>query len=1024
MPAILLLAMLLCESMFAWSQEYVYRAFRQPQGLEDLSLNALATDPQGFLWVATENGLYRFLGSSFHRYGTAEGILEQNVKAVFFGPDGSLWAGTDENLYRWNGRSFGLASTNGIQVSHANDIAAGSPGELLVLSKGNLHRLRYQQGVPFSGAARPGTGAATPAPVNDSLFFTSSYLASHPDLEHIGGFAALPDGTLWMACGRKLCSWRAPEQGGSEPVLTEWNESSGVTPDVYSTILLHRNGSIWAAGGHHILELSRGGPERAASHRFVDHSVPASAHNGTYDWVPLAIDARGNIITSVGIGIDLWDGRSWRNISKDNGLSSTHMRTFLFDAAGDLWAGSNGHGLYQWLGYQDWEGWTERKGLPSSNVWSVGLFEQERALVGTEQGPASVDPATGLVTAPFPAESWKYGQVTGMVSEGNGSILAGTSSGAMLRIQQHPDRISQIADLQSYVYEMFQEPTGRTFVLTRRGVFDAATLKEPKPVPVPQFGSLMGTPAGAMAPNFSNACLGTGGSSWFINKHGLVQHTFANNQDLWTRPDIDGLPTTGDRIRDVTCDPDGSLWMTVNDSTFWHAIPEKSQKGPATRLKATQLVLPEDSRSLALIGAVVDSRGWLWIGTDDGLLAFNGSTWRHLTQESGLIWNDCNENRLSFGPDGSLWIGTSGGLGRIRHPEHIFADRPPRIAMVEARHGAQELPLTGTLDMPWSRLDLSFQFAAPEVLNRTGLVFDYRTEGLEDDWVETRNETAHFQSLPPGSYHFQVYAHDLTSGIRSETLTVDFKIEAPWWRTRWFYALCSAAAFLCIVLLLHLRTKRLLAQQRHLERLVQERTSELEVSREELRRQATHDALTGLLNRSAMLAAFRLEMGRSVREGSPLTLVLGDIDHFKRVNDTYGHLAGDEALRHFASMLGSSVRDYDHVGRYGGEEFLILLVNVGRAEVKERLAALHASISDLTVVDGASEFTLTCSLGAVCMEPCDLSSGNPIVDQKLALSTADEALYRAKRSGRNRVIVGELGELAGAPMAEVPMETV
>jgi diguanylate cyclase (GGDEF)-like protein len=253
---------------------------------------------------------------------------------------------------------------------------------------------------------------------------------------------------------------------------------------------------------------------------------------------------------------------------------------------------------------------------------------------------------------------------------------------------------------------------------------------------------------------------------------------------------------------------------------------------------------------------------------------------------------------------------------------------------------------------------------------------------------------------------------------------VDFKIEAPWWRTRWFYALCSAAAFLCIVLLLHLRTKRLLAQQRHLERLVQERTSELEVSREELRRQATHDALTGLLNRSAMLAAFRLEMGRSVREGSPLTLVLGDIDHFKRVNDTYGHLAGDEALRHFASMLGSSVRDYDHVGRYGGEEFLILLVNVGRAEVKERLAALHASISDLTVVDGASEFTLTCSLGAVCMEPCDLSSGNPIVDQKLALSTADEALYRAKRSGRNRVIVGELGELAGAPMAEVPMETV
>lgn len=1015
----------------ARSQEYVYRSFRQPQGLENLSLNALATDPQGFLWVATENGLYRFLGSSFHRYGSEEGISEQNVKAVFFSPDGSLWAGTDENLYRWNGRSFQPASVNAIPVRHPNDITSVVPGELIVLSNTNLHRLKYQADVKFDGGSgqviAPASIAparippARIAPANDSPFFTSSYRASHPDLEHIGGFTALPDGTLWMACGKMLCSWHAPETTSNVAAMTEWNETSGVMPDVYSSILRHRNGSIWAASGHHILELPHSGPNQPAVRKFIDHSVPALAHNGTYDWIPLASDHMGDIVTSVGTGIDLWDGTSWHNISKNNGLASTHMTTFLFDAAGNMWTGTNGHGLYQWLGYQDWEGWTERQGLPSSNVWSVGLFDQNRAIVGTEQGPAIIDPATGAVTAPFPAADWKYGQVTGQVSQSDGSILAGTSSGALLRMQQHPDRITEVADLHTYIYAMLQEPAGRTFVLTYQGVFDAATLTMPKPVPVPQFASLMGTPSGSVAPNFSNACLGTAGTSWFINKHGLIQHTFANNEDLWARPEIDGLPKTGTRIRDVTCDPDGSLWMTVNDSTFWHVIPEN---GRPNRLQAIQLALPEDSRSLALIGAVVDRRGWLWIGTDGGLLAFNGSTWRHLTQESGLIWNDCNENRLSFGPDGSLWIGTSGGVGRIRHPEHIFADQPPRIAMVEVRHGTQMLPLAGTLDMPWSRLDLSFQFAAPAVLNRSGLVFDYRNEGIQDDWVETRNETAHFQSLPPGTYSFQVYARDLTSGIRSQTLTVHFKIEAPWWRTRWFYALCAMAAFLCIVLLLHLRTKRLLAEQRHLERLVQERTSELEASREELRRQATHDALTGLMNRSAMLAAFRLEMGRSLREGFPLTLVLGDIDHFKRVNDTYGHLAGDEALRHFASVLGNSVRSYDHVGRYGGEEFLILLVNVGPSDANERLAALHASISNLQVIDGPAEFTLTCSLGAVCIEPADLESGNPIADQKLALSSADEALYQAKRTGRNRVILGELGQPALAPLEQTLLERI
>ena len=143
-----------------------------------------------------------------------------------------------------------------------------------------------------------------------------------------------------------------------------------------------------------------------------------------------------------------------------------------------------------------------------------------------------------------------------------------------------------------------------------------------------------------------------------------------------------------------------------------------------------------------------------------------------------------------------------------------------------------------------------------------------------------------------------------------------------------------------------------------------------------------------------------------------MTVVLADIDHFKQINDTYGHLAGDEALRRFSAALAAGVRSYDHVGRYGGEEFLLILVGIDSARgdtqggpggVRERLVALHESISGLNVVHDGASFVVNCSLGVVQLE--DLQGGG---DQKLALAAADEALYEAKRTGRNRFIFGHL----------------
>jgi len=92
----------ICASLQA--QQYVFRAYRQAEGLKNLAVNSMATDPSGFLWLGTENGVYRFLGSSFERFGPEQGIAELNIRALVLDPNGVVWVGTNENLYRFDGR--------------------------------------------------------------------------------------------------------------------------------------------------------------------------------------------------------------------------------------------------------------------------------------------------------------------------------------------------------------------------------------------------------------------------------------------------------------------------------------------------------------------------------------------------------------------------------------------------------------------------------------------------------------------------------------------------------------------------------------------------------------------------------------------------------------------------------------------------------------------------------------------------------------------------------------------------------
>lgn len=165
-----------------------------------------------------------------------------------------------------------------------------------------------------------------------------------------------------------------------------------------------------------------------------------------------------------------------------------------------------------------------------------------------------------------------------------------------------------------------------------------------------------------------------------------------------------------------------------------------------------------------------------------------------------------------------------------------------------------------------------------------------------------------------------------------------------------------------------------------------------------LRHQACHDALTGIWNRAAILDFLKRQLARADREGnSPVSVILADVDHFKQVNDSYGHLAGDVVLRETAQRIRRGIRSYDGAGRYGGEEFAIVLPGCSFEDAVKRADQMRSALAANPIEGFAAPIAVTVSMGvATATRPADLDR---------VLAAADGALYQAKANGRNRVEV-------------------
>lgn len=431
-----------------------------------------------------------------------------------------------------------------------------------------------------------------------------------------------------------------------------------------------------------------------------------------------------------------------------------------------------------------------------------------------------------------------------------------------------------------------------------------------------------------------------------------------------------------------------------------------------------------------------DAQGLLWLSSNAGLFRFNPHTGRarQYGLEAGLRDNEFNSGACTKAEDGKLWFGNIKGV-QVFEPQHIqYNQHPPRSLLTAIRVNQQDWPNsksgTGILELPAGTHSLSLHFAAAHFGEARHNRFRYRLLGLSDEWIdaEPKQRQVNYGELRPGRYTFELLALSSDGVIERSALQRQIAITPAWWQSTSAKLLYGLLFLLTLYLLgrwRHGLDSRKQARLLLLEQEVAKRTAELQAKAEQLGQvnlqlQAANnqlealaltDHLTGLGNRRLLerylekdvpMILRHYELPRAAhQEPADMAFFLVDIDHFKSINDHFGHSVGDQVLVAICQRLQSIGREHDYLIRLGGEEILL----VSRFIDRRFTAAIAARICSVIgtepfTVSAGGQISVTASVGYAIF-PLHTAEPN-CYNAEQVLRIADCALYAAKYSGRQQ----------------------
>jgi signal transduction histidine kinase/CheY-like chemotaxis protein/ligand-binding sensor domain-containing protein len=755
--------------------------YGQADGLADLDPQCMLQDRTGFLWVGTQNGLFRYDGTRFESFGVAEGLPTPQLVSLYESPDGSLFAASGGGIARLAGNRF-----QSIQAPGSPLITARRAG-LTTDAQGNLYV-----------ATNLGLAVVTPIAGTDR-WQRHDLPSPTPDPEIYGVFTDA-EGTVWAGCGGRLCTLHDGKLVAQAPELppSKWYGIQSA------------NGSMWVVSSGSVWFRSSPG---AAFHPLPSLPAASSAFAPFLGDPALAIDRTGGVLVTSSNGVSRWAHDRWQVINADSGLARNDVTTLLSDHEGSLWVGIAGLGLARCLGCGQWESWGHSEGLPHESVWAVHRDAAGVMWVGTTSG-LSFAKSSSLTPDRWTSRPELAGNmVLSLAHSHDNSLWIGTGNAGLWRMDGRTQRLAPVlvAGKKPYAPPVFIDSSDYLWTATLGGIYRS---ERPVSGSIPAFASQPMPSIGADE-RFREFIEDSRGRIWVAGAHGLLCFDHGRWQRFTTR---DGLRQ--DSIGALAAQGD-SVWVAYMDP-----LGVSHLHWDGSRLSAEHFSTANGMRSNDVVSIGIDPHGAVWSGTDNGVDVLAGGAWRHYGEGDGLAWADCNSRALLTDADGGMWIGTSRGLARF-HAHAISELPPPPVTITAAQVGRAVLNLRGGSEVRWPDRFLYVRFAAPTFVNERERSYRYRLSGVDRDWVESSQNEVRYANLSPGDYVFEVTAGNGRGQWSTAPASISFRLVPVWWQTGWSWAAALAALLLLIQFLVQRSVRRHVREQERLEAAISERTQEL-----------------------------------------------------------------------------------------------------------------------------------------------------------------------------------------------------